>query len=206
VPAPSPIREDAGAWDAPSAVGHDAPPLNPWSLLAAMRPRRGHTRTTLSSAPPQSACACPRMSQIRLRWPGVKVLLTTAIAPRLLAASFCMSKPCRLPLTLWSGPRLPGMRDGAAKVWPPSRDAVHPSPCDGIVKLTPKIARLYSKERTIEGFGLSRAPVFSLFPALQLSSRERCLRRFFINLTMPSWVSADRDRGSAWCHGREPTR
>jgi hypothetical protein len=55
----------------------------------------------------------------------------------------------------------------------------------GIVKLTPKIARLYSKERTIEGFGLSRAPVFSPFPALQLSSRERCLRRFFINLTMP---------------------
>jgi hypothetical protein len=56
----------------------------------------------------------------------------------------------------------------------------------GIVKLTPKIARLYSKERTIESFGLSRAPVFSPFPALQLSSRERCLRRFFINLTMPA--------------------
>ena len=49
----------------------------------------------------------------------------------------------------------------------------------GIVKLTQKIARLCSKERTIEGFGLSRAPVFSLFPAPQLSSRGRRLRAIF---------------------------
>jgi hypothetical protein len=50
---------------------------------------------------------------------------------------------------------------------------------DGIVKLTQKIARLCSKGRTIESFGLSRAPVFSLFPAPQLSSRGRCLRAIF---------------------------
>jgi hypothetical protein len=91
VPAQSPVREDAGAWDVPSAVGHDAAPLNACFLLAAVRLRRGHARTAPSSAPPQSSCACPRMSQIQLRWPGVKVLLTTAIAPRLLAASFCMA-------------------------------------------------------------------------------------------------------------------
>ena len=50
---------------------------------------------------------------------------------------------------------------------------------EGIVKLTQKIARLCSKERTIEGFGLSRAPVFSLFPPPQLSSRGRRLRAIF---------------------------
>ena len=49
----------------------------------------------------------------------------------------------------------------------------------GIVKLSQKIAHLCSKERTIEGFGLSRAPVFSLFPPPQLSSRGRRLRAIF---------------------------
>ena len=53
---------------------------------------------------------------------------------------------------------------------------------DGIVKLTQKIARLCSRERTIEGFGLSRAPVFSLFPLPQLSSRGRRLRAIFHEL------------------------
>src|SRR5262249_30244120 len=56
---------------------------------------------------------------------------------------------------------------------------------DGIVKLTQKIARLCSKERTIEGFGLSRTPVFSLSSSSQLSSRGRRLGAIFINLTMP---------------------
>jgi hypothetical protein len=42
----------------------------------------------------------------------------------------------------------------------------------GIVKLSQKIVHLCSKERTIEDSGLSRAPVFSLFPPPQLSSRE----------------------------------
>jgi hypothetical protein len=42
----------------------------------------------------------------------------------------------------------------------------------GIVKLTQKIARLCSKERTIEGFGLSRAPVFSLFLPLSFPQGE----------------------------------
>src|SRR4029453_18879660 len=42
-----------------------------------------------------------------------------------------------------------------------------------------KIALLCSKERTIENFGLSRAPVFSLFPSPQLSSRGRRLRAIF---------------------------
>src|SRR2546430_6800067 len=46
---------------------------------------------------------------------------------------------------------------------------------EGIVKLSQKIAHLCSKERTIEGFGLARAPVFSLFPSPQLSSRGRRL-------------------------------
>jgi hypothetical protein len=50
---------------------------------------------------------------------------------------------------------------------------------EGIVKLRQKIARLCSKERTIEGFGRSRTPVFSLFPAPQLSSRGRRLRAIF---------------------------
>lgn len=51
----------------------------------------------------------------------------------------------------------------------------------GIVKLTQKIARLCSKERTKEGFGLSRAPVFSLFPPPQLSSRGGRLGAIFIH-------------------------
>ena len=55
----------------------------------------------------------------------------------------------------------------------------------GIVQLTRKIARLCSKERTIEGFGLSRTPVFSLSSSSQLSSRGRRLGAIFINLTMP---------------------
>jgi hypothetical protein len=45
-------------------------------------------------------------------------------------------------------------------------------PMTGIVKLTQKISRLCSKERTIEGFGLSRAPVFSLFPPLSFPQGE----------------------------------
>src|SRR5262249_37315750 len=76
--------------------------------------------------------------------------------------------------------------------------AIVPAPCHdrgntasdtasaGIVKLSQKIAHLCSKVRTIEGFGLARAPVFSLFPPPQLSSRERRLGAIFINLTMPS--------------------
>jgi hypothetical protein len=46
---------------------------------------------------------------------------------------------------------------------------------NGIVKLTQKLARLCSKEKTVEGFGRSRAPVFSLFPPPRPSSRERRL-------------------------------
>jgi hypothetical protein len=49
----------------------------------------------------------------------------------------------------------------------------------GIVKLTQKIARLCSKEGTMGDFGLSRAPVFSLFPPPQLSSRGRRLGAIF---------------------------
>ena len=56
---------------------------------------------------------------------------------------------------------------------------VEGAPEDGIVKLMQKTALLCSKQRTIEGFGLSRAPVFSLFPAPQLSSRGRRLRAIF---------------------------
>ena len=42
-----------------------------------------------------------------------------------------------------------------------------------------KKAYLCSKERTIEGFGLVRAPVFSLFPPPHLSSRGRRLGAIF---------------------------
>jgi hypothetical protein len=49
----------------------------------------------------------------------------------------------------------------------------------GIVKLTQKIARPCSKERTIEDFGLARAPVFSLFLPPQLSSRGGRLGAIF---------------------------
>ena len=49
----------------------------------------------------------------------------------------------------------------------------------GIVKLTQKTARLCSKERTMGDFGCSRAPVFSLFPPPQLSSRRRRLGAIF---------------------------
>src|SRR5438132_9948125 len=49
----------------------------------------------------------------------------------------------------------------------------------GIVKLTQKIARLCSKERTIGDFGLSRGPVFSLSSPPQLASRGRRLRAIF---------------------------
>ena len=55
----------------------------------------------------------------------------------------------------------------------------------GIVKLTQKMARLCSKERTIESFGLSRAPVFLLFPPFSFPQGEGLWERFFINLTMP---------------------
>jgi len=48
----------------------------------------------------------------------------------------------------------------------------------GIVQLTRKIARLCSKERTIEGFGLSRTPVFSLSSSSQLSQGEGVWERF----------------------------
>ena len=48
-----------------------------------------------------------------------------------------------------------------------------------MVKLTQNIADLCSKARTLEGCGLSRAPVFALFPAPQLSSRGRRLRAMF---------------------------
>jgi len=49
----------------------------------------------------------------------------------------------------------------------------------GIVKLSQKIVHLCSKERTIGGFVLVRAPVFSLFPLPQLSSRGRRLGAIF---------------------------
>src|SRR5215471_1691763 len=49
----------------------------------------------------------------------------------------------------------------------------------GIVKLTQKNSRACNKERTIEGLGLSRAPVFSLFSPPQLSSRGRRLGAIF---------------------------
>ena len=54
-------------------------------------------------------------------------------------------------------------------------------PCQlaGIVKLSQKIVHLCSKERTIGGFVLVRAPVFSLFPLPQLSSRGRRLGAIF---------------------------
>ena len=48
-----------------------------------------------------------------------------------------------------------------------------------MVKLTQKIADLCSKARTLERCGLSRAPVLSLFPVPQLSSRGRRLRAMF---------------------------
>src|SRR5262252_2222703 len=80
----------------------------------------------------------------------------------------------------------------------------------GIVKLTQKIARLCSKEKTIEGFGLSRAPVFSLFPAPQLSSRGRRLRAIFINLTMPGQglkeICRDQRLGVRSVHRRQAGR
>ena len=53
------------------------------------------------------------------------------------------------------------------------------NPCMGIVKLTQKIALLCSKERTMEDFELSRAPVFSLFPPPQPSSRGGRLGAIF---------------------------
>src|SRR5215468_7843423 len=48
-----------------------------------------------------------------------------------------------------------------------------------LLELTQKLARLCSKERTVEGFGRSRAPVFSLSPAPPPSSRERRLEAKF---------------------------
>src|SRR5262249_49649326 len=59
--------------------------------------------------------------------------------------------------------------------------------CIGIVKLTRTIARLCSRERTIEGFELPRAPVFSLFSALNFPQGEGVWQRFFLHLTMPCW-------------------
>jgi hypothetical protein len=52
-------------------------------------------------------------------------------------------------------------------------------PRQGIVNLTQKITRLCSKERTIESFGLSQAPVFSLSLPPQLSSKGRRLGAIF---------------------------
>src|SRR4029453_16508075 len=49
-----------------------------------------------------------------------------------------------------------------------------------------KTARLYSKERTIEGFVLPRTPVFSPLTPPQIFSRERRLGAIFNKLTMPS--------------------
>src|SRR5215813_15288497 len=49
----------------------------------------------------------------------------------------------------------------------------------GIVKLTEKIALLCSKARTMEDFEFSRAPVFSLFPPPQPSSRGGRLGAIF---------------------------
>src|SRR4029453_83846 len=48
VPGPFPVRENADAWDSPSAVEHDASPLNAFSLLEAVRPRRLHAKTAPS--------------------------------------------------------------------------------------------------------------------------------------------------------------
>ena len=58
-------------------------------------------------------------------------------------------------------------------------------PTLGIVNLMQKTARLYSKERTIEGFVLPRTPVFSLLIHPQISSREKRLGAIFNKLTMP---------------------
>jgi hypothetical protein len=55
----------------------------------------------------------------------------------------------------------------------------------GIVKLTQKIARLCSEERTIEDFGLSRALYFRSSHPLSFPQGEGVWERFFINLTMP---------------------
>jgi len=55
----------------------------------------------------------------------------------------------------------------------------------GIVKLTQKIVRLCSKERTIEDFGLSRALYFRYSHPLGFPQGEGVWERFFINLTMP---------------------
>src|SRR6266508_5938183 len=58
-------------------------------------------------------------------------------------------------------------------------------PLVGIVNLMQKIARLYSKERTIYGFVLVRPPVFSPLTHPQISPRERRLVAIFNTLTMP---------------------
>ena len=48
------------------------------------------------------------------------------------------------------------------------------------------MTHLCSKERTIEGFAVSQAPPFSLFPPLSFPQGEGVWERFFIHLTMPS--------------------
>src|SRR5262249_27364806 len=71
------------------------------------------------------------------------------------------------------------------------------------LQLTQKIARLCSKERTIEGCGLSRAPVFSLFPAPQLSSRGRRLRAIFHELDNAGVIGGPED-GDLRAHAGTP--
>ena len=53
------------------------------------------------------------------------------------------------------------------------------------LKLTQKIARLCSKERTIYGFVLARPPVFLPLTHPHISSRAKRLVAIFNQLTMP---------------------
>src|SRR4029453_8584929 len=68
-----------------------------------------------------------------------------------------------------------------------------------------KTARLYRKERTIEGFVLSRTPIFSPLTHPQISSRERRLGAIFNKLTIPArrvafnWDTDAWRIGSPWC-------
>lgn len=59
---------------------------------------------------------------------ALKVLLTTAIAPAPLTASFRINKPCWLPLKPNAGSAVPGTIEGDANVSPPSLEYVNPSP------------------------------------------------------------------------------
>jgi len=59
-------------------------------------------------------------------------------------------------------------------------------PCDGIVNLMQKIARLCSKERTTYGLVRARISVFSPLTHPQISLKDRRLAAIFDKLTMPS--------------------